>query len=109
MTPAHTQARCQIDSMQAARRRPLFINLGVLDRLPTKILLQVLESLSIQRHLVFRNCCQSARTFVGTIPTVRAILEFAPHTLRGILAIDTNCAHTGNSADTLPEPSPATL
>ncbi len=76
--------------LRPSQSQPHTSDLGHLHRLPTELLFEILSQLSIPDLVSVRNSNRYARYIVDSIPAFRSILRFAPHTIRGLLAIDTS-------------------
>jgi hypothetical protein len=69
-------------------------NLGHLKKLPTELLLLVLEQLPLTSLIYFRNTNRRAHYIVETMPKFRIIVKQAPQAIRGILAVPTKVRTT---------------
>ncbi len=76
--------------LQPSQSQPHTSDFGHLHRLPTELLFEILGQLSMPALVSVRNSNRYARYIVDSIPAFRSILRFAPHTIRGLLAIDTS-------------------
>lgn len=65
---------------------PLTRNFGTLTVLPTELLLDIFEHLSIIDLMRLRRCDRYSSYFVNTIPPLRTVLRIAPNTVKGIMA-----------------------
>lgn len=61
-------------------------NLGVLETLPTELLLDILEMLPVVDLMKFQLLNRTAKDLADSIPKYRAVFQNAPDTIRGILA-----------------------
>ena len=61
--------------------------LGALTVLPSELLLDIFENLSIIDLMRFRLCNRSSSYFVNTIPPLRTALRIAPNTIKGMMAL----------------------
>ena len=63
---------------------PSYTDLGALSEFPVEIVLEILETLSIRDLMRFRRCNRYSSSIVDGI--LRPALQFAPHTVKGIMA-----------------------
>ncbi|KAF2109826.1 hypothetical protein BDV96DRAFT_651403 [Lophiotrema nucula] len=70
--------------------------LGALTVLPTELLLDILENLSIIDLMRFRRCNRYSSYFVDTIPPLRTALRIAPNTVKGMMALQVSAHITAN-------------
>ncbi len=65
-------------------------NLGNLSLLPTELLYDILEQLSLQAVISLRNSNRFAKFLVDNHPQFRRIIQTAPLTIRSLIAIDSS-------------------
>jgi hypothetical protein len=68
---------------------PQSSNIGLLQSLPSELILVIFDRLPILSLIRFRNASQHARFLIDTMPMFRNIVEHAPQVIRGILAVQT--------------------
>lgn len=63
--------------------------IGSLDALPAELLNMILTEIDLQTLVSFRRVNRRAAELVDQVPSYKAVMTNAPHTLRGILSIET--------------------